>query len=164
MVMTLLIALEFKHSIIRVALRRESIVQVKTAWLITVKTYGHADSAFPEEECGPNDSVPLEQADRSVRTEGFDIYVTNKEVNGHSFTGIGSPGSAAQSPSPARLATFVFRCAGIKHGPHSRQRHGPEKCGGLCLAVACGANWHARLPDRGYLAGLPALVRRGAGA
>lgn len=37
MVMTLLIALEFKHSIIRVALRRESIVQVKTAWLITVK-------------------------------------------------------------------------------------------------------------------------------
>lgn len=30
MVMTVLIALEFKHSIIRVALRRESIVQVKT--------------------------------------------------------------------------------------------------------------------------------------
>jgi hypothetical protein len=30
LVMTLLIAMEFKHSIIRVALRRSSIVQVKT--------------------------------------------------------------------------------------------------------------------------------------
>jgi uncharacterized membrane protein (DUF373 family) len=36
MVMTLLIALEFKHSIIRVALRRESIVQVKTVMLIAL--------------------------------------------------------------------------------------------------------------------------------
>jgi uncharacterized membrane protein (DUF373 family) len=36
MVMTLLIALEFKHSIIRVALRRESIVQVKTVLLIAL--------------------------------------------------------------------------------------------------------------------------------
>ncbi|WP_434032814.1 phosphate-starvation-inducible PsiE family protein [Cupriavidus sp. a3] len=36
MVMTLLIALEFKHSIIRVALRRESIVQVKTVILISL--------------------------------------------------------------------------------------------------------------------------------
>jgi uncharacterized membrane protein (DUF373 family) len=36
MVMTLLIALEFKHSIIRVALRRESIVQVKTVILIAL--------------------------------------------------------------------------------------------------------------------------------
>ena len=36
MVMTLLIALEFKHSIIRVALRRESIVQVKTVVLISL--------------------------------------------------------------------------------------------------------------------------------
>src|SRR5882762_2722861 len=36
MVMTLLIALEFKHSIIRVALRRESIVQVKTVVLIAL--------------------------------------------------------------------------------------------------------------------------------
>ena len=34
--MTLLIALEFKHSIIRVALRRESIVQVKTVVLISL--------------------------------------------------------------------------------------------------------------------------------
>jgi uncharacterized membrane protein (DUF373 family) len=34
MVMTLLIALEFKHSIIRVALRKSSIVQVKTVVLI----------------------------------------------------------------------------------------------------------------------------------
>ena len=34
MVMTLLIALEFKHSIIRVALRRSNIVQVKTDVLI----------------------------------------------------------------------------------------------------------------------------------
>jgi uncharacterized membrane protein (DUF373 family) len=33
---TLLIALEFKHSIIRVALRRESIVQVKTVLLISL--------------------------------------------------------------------------------------------------------------------------------
>jgi uncharacterized membrane protein (DUF373 family) len=36
MVMTLLIALEFKHSIIRVAVRRESIVQVKTVLLIAL--------------------------------------------------------------------------------------------------------------------------------
>ena len=36
MVMTLLIALEFKHSIVRVALRRESIVQVKTVLLIAL--------------------------------------------------------------------------------------------------------------------------------
>jgi uncharacterized membrane protein (DUF373 family) len=36
MVMTLLIALEFKHSIVRVALRRESIVQVKTVVLIAL--------------------------------------------------------------------------------------------------------------------------------
>jgi uncharacterized membrane protein (DUF373 family) len=36
MVMTLLIALEFKHSIIRVALRRSSTVQVKTVVLIAL--------------------------------------------------------------------------------------------------------------------------------
>jgi uncharacterized membrane protein (DUF373 family) len=36
MVMTLLIALEFKHSIIRVALRRSSIVQVRTVVLIAL--------------------------------------------------------------------------------------------------------------------------------
>jgi uncharacterized membrane protein (DUF373 family) len=36
MVMTLLIALEFKHSIIRVAMRRENIVQVKTVVLISL--------------------------------------------------------------------------------------------------------------------------------
>lgn len=36
MIMTLLIALEFKHSIIRAALRRESIVQVKTVMLIAL--------------------------------------------------------------------------------------------------------------------------------
>jgi uncharacterized membrane protein (DUF373 family) len=36
MVMTLLIALEFKHSIIRVALRRSSIVQVRTVVLISL--------------------------------------------------------------------------------------------------------------------------------
>ena len=34
MIMTLLIAMEFKHSIIRAALRQESIVQVKTVILI----------------------------------------------------------------------------------------------------------------------------------
>jgi uncharacterized membrane protein (DUF373 family) len=36
MIMTLLIAMEFKHSIIRVALRRESIIQVKTVVLIAL--------------------------------------------------------------------------------------------------------------------------------
>lgn len=36
MIMTLLIAMEFKHSIIRVALRRESIIQVKTVVLVAV--------------------------------------------------------------------------------------------------------------------------------
>ena len=36
MVITLLIAMEFKHSIIRVALRRSSIVQVKTVVLISL--------------------------------------------------------------------------------------------------------------------------------
>lgn len=35
-IMTLLIAMEFKHSIIRAALRRESIVQVKTVILIAL--------------------------------------------------------------------------------------------------------------------------------
>lgn len=35
-IMTLLIAMEFKHSIIRVALRQESIVQVKTVILIAL--------------------------------------------------------------------------------------------------------------------------------
>ncbi len=36
MIMTLLIALEFKHSIIRVAMRRDSIIQVKTVVLIAL--------------------------------------------------------------------------------------------------------------------------------
>lgn len=35
-IMTLLIAMEFKHSIIRVALRRDSIIQVKTVVLIAI--------------------------------------------------------------------------------------------------------------------------------
>ncbi len=35
-IMTLLIAMEFKHSIIKVALRRESIIQVKTVVLIAL--------------------------------------------------------------------------------------------------------------------------------
>lgn len=35
-IMTLLIAMEFKHSIVRVALRRESIIQVKTVILIAL--------------------------------------------------------------------------------------------------------------------------------
>ena len=38
--MTVLIAMEFKHSIIRVALRRESIVQVKTVMLIAILALG----------------------------------------------------------------------------------------------------------------------------
>ena len=37
MIMTLLIAMEFKHSIVRVALRRDSIIQVKTVVLISRK-------------------------------------------------------------------------------------------------------------------------------
>ena len=36
MIMTLLIAMEFKHSIVRVALRRDSIIHVKTVVLIAV--------------------------------------------------------------------------------------------------------------------------------
>lgn len=36
MIMTLLIALEFKHSIVKVAMRRESIIQVKTVILIAL--------------------------------------------------------------------------------------------------------------------------------
>ena len=36
MIMTLLIAMEFKHSIIKVALRKESIIQVKTVLLIAL--------------------------------------------------------------------------------------------------------------------------------
>jgi uncharacterized membrane protein (DUF373 family) len=36
MVMTLLIAMEFKHSIVRVALRRDNIIQVKTVVLIAL--------------------------------------------------------------------------------------------------------------------------------
>lgn len=36
MIMTLLIAMEFKHSIVRVALRRDSIIQVKTVVLIAL--------------------------------------------------------------------------------------------------------------------------------
>jgi uncharacterized membrane protein (DUF373 family) len=39
-IMTLLIAMEFKHSIIRVALRRSSIVQVKTVVLISLIALG----------------------------------------------------------------------------------------------------------------------------
>jgi uncharacterized membrane protein (DUF373 family) len=36
MIMTLLIAVEFKHSIVRVALRRDNIIQVKTVILIAL--------------------------------------------------------------------------------------------------------------------------------
>ncbi len=36
MIMTLLIAMEFKHSIVKVALRRDSIIQVKTVVLIAL--------------------------------------------------------------------------------------------------------------------------------
>lgn len=36
MILTLLIAMEFKHSIVRVALRRDSIIQVKTVVLIAL--------------------------------------------------------------------------------------------------------------------------------
>jgi len=40
MVMTVLIAMEFKHSIIRVALRKDSIIQVKTVILIALLALG----------------------------------------------------------------------------------------------------------------------------
>ena len=40
MIMTLLIAMEFKHSIIRAALRQQSIVQVKTVILIALLALG----------------------------------------------------------------------------------------------------------------------------
>lgn len=40
MIMTVLIAMEFKHSIIRVALRKDSIVQVKTVVLIALLALG----------------------------------------------------------------------------------------------------------------------------
>jgi ABC-type thiamine transport system ATPase subunit len=36
MIMTLLIAMEFKHSILKVALRRDSIIQVKTLVLVAL--------------------------------------------------------------------------------------------------------------------------------
>ncbi|MDU7588409.1 MAG: phosphate-starvation-inducible PsiE family protein, partial [Acidovorax sp.] len=36
MIMTLLIAMEFKHSIVKVALRKESVIQVKTVILIAI--------------------------------------------------------------------------------------------------------------------------------
>ena len=40
MIMTVLIAMEFKHSIIRVALRKDSIIQVKTVVLIALLALG----------------------------------------------------------------------------------------------------------------------------
>ncbi len=40
MIMTVLIAMEFKHSIIRVALRKDSIIQVKTVILIAMLAIG----------------------------------------------------------------------------------------------------------------------------
>ncbi len=40
MIMTVLIAMEFKHSIIRVALRKDSIIQVKTVMLIALLALG----------------------------------------------------------------------------------------------------------------------------
>lgn len=40
MIMTLLIAMEFKHSILKVAMRRDSIIQVKTVVLIAIIAMG----------------------------------------------------------------------------------------------------------------------------
>ena len=40
MIMTVLIAMEFKHSIIRVALRKDSIIQIKTVILIALLALG----------------------------------------------------------------------------------------------------------------------------
>ena len=47
MIMTLLIAMEFKHSIVRVALRRDSIIQVKTVVLIALIALSRDSNASP---------------------------------------------------------------------------------------------------------------------
>ena len=46
--MTLLIAMEFKHSIVRVALRRDSIIQVKTVILIGLIALAQVRDPRPE--------------------------------------------------------------------------------------------------------------------
>jgi len=53
MIMTLLIALEFKHSIIRVALRQESIIQVRTVILIALLALSRKFLILDTSETGP---------------------------------------------------------------------------------------------------------------
>lgn len=53
MVMTVLIALEFKHSIVRVAMRRESIVQVKTVVLIALLALSRKFVILDSSSTGP---------------------------------------------------------------------------------------------------------------
>lgn len=53
MIMTLLIAMEFKHSIIRVALRQDSIIQVKTVILIAILAISRKFIILDMTETGP---------------------------------------------------------------------------------------------------------------
>jgi uncharacterized membrane protein (DUF373 family) len=59
MIMTLLIALEFKHSIIRVALRRESVVQVKTVVLIALLALSRKFIVMDSKVTGPETIAAL---------------------------------------------------------------------------------------------------------
>ena len=58
-IMTLLIALEFKHSIVRVALRRESVVQVKTVVLIALLALSRKFIILDSKVTGPETIAAL---------------------------------------------------------------------------------------------------------
>ncbi|MDO8827687.1 phosphate-starvation-inducible PsiE family protein [Methylophaga sp.] len=53
MIMTLLIAMEFKHSIVKVALRQDSIIQVKTVVLIALIALSRKFVILDPDETGP---------------------------------------------------------------------------------------------------------------
>jgi uncharacterized membrane protein (DUF373 family) len=59
MMMTLLIALEFKHSIVKVALRRESIIQVKTVILIALLALARKFVVLDMDKASPAKIVAL---------------------------------------------------------------------------------------------------------
>jgi uncharacterized membrane protein (DUF373 family) len=61
-IMTLLIALEFRHSIIRVALRRQSIIQVKTVVLIAILALSRKFVILNVETTGPATIAALASA------------------------------------------------------------------------------------------------------
>ncbi|HFF0206304.1 TPA: phosphate-starvation-inducible PsiE family protein [Pseudomonas aeruginosa] len=67
MIMTLLIAMEFKHSIVRVALRRDSIIQVKTVILIGLIALAGATLAL-----GATYWLLRERGDRAAETSEHD--------------------------------------------------------------------------------------------